>query len=106
MSPQDRDGVRVNLRCPGIALAAGSSAVLKGRITPADSDVKVSYQVRWEGTSWRDRAAMKPTAMGSFRFVVPISEAAPVGRTYQWRVVATAGAEVVGVSQTRTSLGR
>jgi hypothetical protein len=106
VSPQDRDGVRVNLRCPGIALAAGSSAVLKGRITPADSDVKVSYQVRWEGTAWRDRAAMKPTAMGSFRFVVPISEAAPVGRTYQWRVVATAGTEVVGVSQTRTSLVR
>lgn len=105
-SPRDRAGVRVNLRCPGIALDAGSSAVLKGRVTPADSDVMVRYQVRWEGTAWRDRAAMKLTALGRYRFVVPIPAAAPSGRTYQWRVVAVAGTEVVGVSQTRSSLVR
>lgn len=103
---QERAGVKVALRCPGIAVDAGGKAVLKGRVTPPGADVKVTYQVKHEGRSWADRATVRPTERGSYRFVVPIPRSAPAGRTYQWRVVATSGSSIVAVSQTRTSLVR
>lgn len=105
-SPEDRGRVQVTLRCPGIAVDAGGKAVLKGRVTPAGASVKVTYQVKWDGTSWRDKATVRPNARGGYRFSVDIPRAAPVGRTYQWRVVASSGGDVVAESQTRSTLVR
>lgn len=103
---QDRSRVQVALRCPGISVDAGGKAVLKGRVTPAGSDVKVTYQVRWDGTAWRDKATVRPTERGSYRFAVQVPRSAPAGRTYEWRVVAKAGTKVVATSQIRSSLVR
>ncbi|MGA1700619.1 MAG: hypothetical protein ACO4BY_05730 [Candidatus Nanopelagicales bacterium] len=103
---QERAGTKVTLRCPGISIDPGDKAVLKGRVIPAGANVKVTYQVRWEGTQWRDKATVRPTARGSYRFAVQVPRSAPAGRTYEWRVVATKGRTVVATSQIRSSLVR
>ncbi|MFZ8981842.1 MAG: NADH-ubiquinone oxidoreductase-F iron-sulfur binding region domain-containing protein, partial [Candidatus Nanopelagicales bacterium] len=59
-----------------------------------------------EGTQWRDKATVRPTGRGSYRFAVQVPRSAPAGRTYEWRVVATQGRTVVATSQIRSSLVR
>jgi hypothetical protein len=103
---QERAGTKVTLRCPGISIDRGGKAVLKGRVVPAGANVKLTYQVRWDGTAWRDKATVRPTPRGSYRFAVQVPRSAPAGRTYEWRVVAKAGTQVVATSQTRTTLVR
>jgi len=103
---QERAGTKVTLRCPGISIDRGGKAVLKGRVVPAGANVKLTYQVRWDGTAWRDKATVRPTPRGSYRFAVQVPRSAPTGRTYEWRVVATTGTKVVATSQIRSSLVR
>lgn len=105
-SAQERSRVKVALRCPGISIDAGGTAVLKGRVTPANAKVKVTYQVKWDGTDWRDRATVRPAASGGYRFEVKVPRSAPTGRTYEWRVVATSGSAVLATSQVRSTLVR
>ena len=106
VSSPDRRSVRVNLRCPGLTVDAGQTALIRGRVTPADADVTVTYQVRRDGGEWRDRASMEPTARGKYRFEIEIPRSAPTGRTYEWRVVAISGGQAVAVSQTRAAVVR
>ena len=102
----ERAAAKVTLRCPGLSIDAGGRVVLTGRVVPAGADVKVTYQVRWDGTAWRDKATVRPTARGSYRFAVQVPRSAPLGRTYEWRVVATSGRTVLATSQVRSSLVR
>ena len=103
---RERDGARVTLRCPGIAVDPGETALLRGRVTGGDADTKVSLQVRWDGRAWRGEGTKRPAANGAYRFTMAVPVSAPAGRAYQWRVVVTSGAQTVATSQVRTSLVR
>lgn len=105
-SAAERGSVQVALRCPGVVLDPGSKTALKGRVLPAGTDVTLTYQVKWDGTAWRDKASTRPTAGGSYRFAVALPGSAPSGRVYSWRVIATSGDRVVAQSQVRTTLVR
>ena len=98
--------VRVLLRCPGISLEPGEKAVLRGRATPLGAADKVTYQMRWDGGAWKDGAVSLLSAKGRYNFAIRIPRAAPVGRTYEWRVVATSGKQIVATSQIRTTFVR
>ncbi len=103
---RDSAPVTVSLRCPGISVARGSKAVLKGRVTPAASDATVTYQVRVDGGAWREKSTVQPDDRGSYRFVIAVPRSAPVGRIYEWRVKATAGDSAIAVSPIRSAVVR
>ena len=105
-APVERAGSPVTLRCPGITLDPGARAILRGRVSDAGPDTRVSLQVKWDGRAWRGEATQRPGSSGAYRFARTIPADAPAGRVYSWRVVVTSGGDVVGVSQTRTSLIR
>ncbi len=93
----------VSLRCPGITVRAGSTAVLRGRVTPVGGGGEVLLQASLDGGSWRDRARAVPGPDGDFRFTQRIPRSAPEGRTYRWRVVALSGSDVLAVSVVRSA---
>ena len=97
---------RVVLRCPGITLERGEKAVLRGHVAPVGAATKVTYQSRWDGGDWKSGATARLSAKGQYSFAIRIPRAAPVGRTYEWRVIATSGGQTVATSQTRTTLVR
>lgn len=97
--------VKVSLqRRPTGPITAGSTAVLRGRVTPKSSDVVLQRQVTWDGVGWQDRETSTPGVNGRFRFEMP--QIAPAGRRYTWRIVAIADGEVVAVSPTRSGTVR
>ena len=97
---------RVVLRCPGISLERGEKAVLRGHVAPAGAATKVTYQSRWDGGDWKSGATARLSAKGQYSFAIRIPRAAPVGRTYEWRVIATSGRQTIATSPTRTTLVR
>lgn len=97
---------RVVLRCPGISLERGEKAVLRGHVAPVGAATKVTYQSRWDGGDWKSGATARLSAKGQYAFAIRIPRAAPVGRTYEWRVVATSGREIVATSPVRSTLVR
>ena len=97
---------RVRLRCPGISLKSGEESVLRGRVTPAGSATTVTYQVRWDGTSWKSKGTSAVKAKGHYSFPIVIPRSAPAGRTYEWRVIAKSGTKVVATSGIRRTLVR
>jgi hypothetical protein len=96
----------VRLRCPGISLKSGEESVLRGRVTPAGSATTVTYQVRWDGTSWKSKGTSAVKAKGHYSFPIVIPRSAPAGRTYEWRVIAKSGTKVVATSGIRRTLVR
>ena len=105
-SAQERGKAQVTLRCPGVAIDPGATALLRGRVTGGDAATKVNLQVRWTGRAWHVEDRKRPAANGAYRFTMAVPASAPVGRTYQWRVVVTSGAKTVATSETRTTLVR
>lgn len=101
--PRETGQVEVSLRCPGITIAAGETAVLRGRVRGADPDTRVTLQVRLDGRSWRDEGRKALRSDGDYRFTMAIPQRAPAGRVYEWRVAITSGGGVIAVSQTRTT---
>ena len=101
-----REGASVTLRCPGISVDQGQTAVLRGRVTGAGPDTRVTLQAKWDGRAWRDEATVRPDPEGDYRFTVTVPASVEVGRVYQWRAVVTSGGDVVAVSQTRSTLVR
>jgi hypothetical protein len=103
---QERRGAQVVLRCPGISIDPGATAVLRGRVVGGGDRTKVTLQVRWDGRAWRSESRQSVKASGSYRFKVAVPDSAPAGRVYQWRVVATSGSAPIATSQVRTTLVR
>jgi len=98
-------GIKVSLqRRPTGPITAGSTAVLRGRVTPKTADVVLQRQVTWDGVTWQDRETDTPGANGRFQFTMP--GIAPAGRRYSWRVLAIVDGEVVAVSPTRSGTVR
>lgn len=97
---------RVVLRCPGISLERGERAVLRGHVAPVGAATKVTYQSRWDGGDWKSGATARLSAKGQYSFAIRIPRAAPVGRTYEWRVIATSGGQTVATSPVRSTLVR
>jgi hypothetical protein len=95
--------VSVTLRCPGITVDRGKAAVLRGRVSPADGAAKVRLQESRDGSDWRTIATRSVGVKGDYRFTAMVPRSAPLGRTYSWRVVATSGSRILGVSRIRTS---
>jgi len=87
------------IRRPLGSISAGSTAVLRGRVSPADADVVLQRQVTWSGVGWQDRETTGPDRKGRYGF--KLTNIAPAGQTYSWRVVALDGDEIVAVSPTR-----
>ncbi|MFM7210696.1 MAG: hypothetical protein ACKOYQ_01625, partial [Actinomycetota bacterium] len=73
---------------------------------PVGAATKVTYQTRWDGGAWKSGATARLSAKGQYDFAIRIPRAAPVGRTYEWRVIATSGRQTVATSQTRSTLVR
>lgn len=97
--------VKVSLqRRPTGPITLGSTALLRGRVTPKTADVVLQRQVTWDGVTWQDRETNTPRANGRFQFTMP--DIAPVGRRYSWRVLAIADGEVVAVSPIRNGTVR
>jgi len=96
----------VSLRCPGLSLKPGEESVLRGRVYPAGVAKSVTYQMRSVGGHWKSKKTSRVKANGHYSFSIVIPRTAPVGRNYEWRVVAKAGTKVVAVSQVRTTLVR
>ena len=82
----------------------GSTAVLRGRVTPRGSDVVLQRQVTWDGVGWLERETTTPRANGAYRF--DVGNVAPAGRTYRWRIVALIDGQVVATSPTRRAAVR
>lgn len=98
--------VSVTLRCPGLTVDAGSTAILRGRVTPVAADVALRLQVSLDGGAWRDGTVIEPGAGGHYRVAYRIPRSAPEGLTYRWRVAALSGGHAVAVSPTRTAAVR
>jgi hypothetical protein len=100
------DRERVTLRCPGISIDPGATAVLRGRVVDPSPDTRVTLQVRWDGRAWRGEGRKPVAANGAYRFRFAVPVDAPAGRVYESRVVVTQGSTVVAVSRTRSTLVR
>ena len=96
----------VTLRCPGLTVDAGSTANLRGRVTPGAEGIILRLQVSRDGGAWRDATVIEPGADGQYRVAYPIPRSAPEGRTYRWRVAALSEGHAVAVSPTRTAAVR
>lgn len=95
--------VSVTLRCPGITLARGATALLRGVVTPANAATRVRLQVSSDGSAWAGVAVKALGPGGNYRFTTVVPRSAPVGSSFSWRVVALKGSKALGVSQVRTS---
>jgi len=103
---QPRPSAQVTLRCPGISIDPGTTAILRGRVQGAGPGTKVTLQARWNGRAWRDEGRKAVAPNGSYRFRVAVPASAPAGRVYEWRVVATSGSRELAQSQVRSTLVR
>jgi SpoIID/LytB domain protein len=101
-SSTPRSSVSVSLqRSPSGALAAGSTAYLRGRVNPMSSSLVVQRQVRSGSAGWANRERVSPGANGRFRF--EMANIGPAGASYTWRVVVLDGTRIVATSGERSA---
>jgi hypothetical protein len=88
-------------RSPSGALVAGSTAYLRGRVSPTSSSLVVQRQVRSGASVWSNREQVRPGANGRFRFAM--TNIGPAGASYTWRVVVLDGTRIVATSGERSA---
>lgn len=97
-----RTDVSVSLqRSPSGVLVSGSTAYLRGRVSPMSSSLVVQRQVRSGASSWASREQVRPGANGRFRFA--LANIGPAGASYTWRVVVLDGTRIVATSGERSA---
>ncbi len=89
------------IRRPLGAIPEGSTAVLRGRVKPADgadlpANLAIQRQVRWGTLSWQNRERISPDANGRYEFELP--NIGPAGTTYFWRVLVYQGSTLIATS--------
>lgn len=96
-------GAAVTLQCPGVVLAAGSTAVLRGRVLALDEGVTVRLLVSVNGKPWRERATAEASAQGHYRFAFDLPADRAPGSLYRWRTTAVFANGSEALSPIRTS---
>jgi SpoIID/LytB domain protein len=95
-----RTDIAVSLvRRPKGTISEGSTAILKGKVKRAGPDVVVQRQVSWDGVDWQERETTTPNTKGRYEFTM--SDIAPAGRTYRWRVLVLDDGQIVATSPIR-----